>query len=45
MLMRERSGAARKHDVEREGQGERDKRHEAELLKSSGVSGDNEQID
>ena len=43
--MRERSGAARRHYVEREGQGERDKRHEAKLLKSSGVPGDNEQTD
>ena len=31
--------------MEREGQGEKDKRHEAELLKSSGVFGDNEVTD
>ena len=31
--------------MEREGQRQKDKRHEAELLKSSGVFGDNEETD
>ena len=43
--MRERSGADWRHYMEREGQREKDKRHEAKLLKSSGVFGDNEETD
>lgn len=31
--------------LEQEGQGKRDKRHKAGLLESSGVFGDNEEID